>query len=92
MSRGFISIGLAVLLFLLPTIGYSVIFLKIGDDGARFYACEGASGQPIRIKQIEKNKFTVLSRYLGKTVVAENEFKVAQIVCGEIESSQPPPK
>ncbi len=42
----------------------------------------------MRIKKIKRNTFKVLGPYIGEVVHAENEFRAAQIVCGEEEKKK----
>ena len=70
-------------LILLPVTGFSIVYQMKDKNGNYYYLCEGSSGQAMRVKKIGKNAFKVLGPYVGKVVQAENEFKAAQIVCGE---------
>ncbi len=81
-----------VTLMLIPVMGYAIMYKMKDDQGSYIFACDHYAGQRIKIKLIDKNKYKVLAKYMGKIVYAETPFKAAQIVCGEIPENPPQKK
>lgn len=79
---------LFVCLTLPPVTSYAIILVMKDKNGNFHYACDGYSGETLRVKVINPNTFKVLGAYVGKLVKAENAFKAAQIVCGEEEEAR----